>query len=419
VPGPFPLNSLAGSITATGYSAPPFSDLTASIRAEAQAIFGADISLDPDDQDWQIYTIIMLAINAINNLVGAGYNSFSPAYAVGAGLSSVVKINGLRRQSSSNSTAPILIVGQAGTQIIGGLLADAARNSWALPSVVNIPFEGQIIVTATCTVSGAIQAASHTIGDPTGGGAITTPTPGWQTATNPEPAIPGAPVETDAQLRLRQTASTSLPAKTTRAAIQANIEQVPGVTYATVIENSQDAPDAAGIPGHSIAAVVAGGDVTAVATAIAAVKSPGTGTFGTTQIVVLDSMGVPDTINFFELDYVQIYVTITVVPLQGFLSSTGSLIAAAVSTYINGLGAGAPVYPSKLASPANLEGSAAINSSGLTQAQLEALSATYIVQSILIGLSPSNQQQTPISMLFYQAAAGPVANIVISPVPVS
>ena len=210
----YPLPSLAGSITPTGYSAPSFADLTASVKASAQAIFGADISLDPDDQDWQFITIIMLALNAVNDLVGSGYNSFSPAYAVGAGLSSVVKINGLRRQSSSNSTAVITIVGVSGTTIVGGFLADASRNTWALPPNVVIPYTGEIAVTAVCTISGAIQAPAGTIGDPSGGGAITTPTPGWQTATNPEPAIPGAPVETDAQLRLRQAASTSLPANT-------------------------------------------------------------------------------------------------------------------------------------------------------------------------------------------------------------
>src|SRR5215472_3237104 len=129
----FPLPSLAGSISASGYAAPPYSDLVASVQASAQAIFGADISLNPDDQDWQWAAIIMLALSQVNDLVGAAYNSYSPSFAVGAGLSSVVKINGLRRQSSSNSTAPILIVGQAGTQIFGGFLADAARNTWALP----------------------------------------------------------------------------------------------------------------------------------------------------------------------------------------------------------------------------------------------------------------------------------------------
>jgi len=409
----FPLPSLAGAITSTGYSAPSFADLTASVQASAQAIFGADISLNPDDQDWQWAAIILLAISQVNDLVGAAYNAYSPAFAVGAGLSSVVKINNIRRQSSSNSTAVITIVGVAGTQLVSSLLADTARNTWSLPALVTIPFSGEISATAVCTVAGSIAAAAGSIS------AILTPVPGWQTATNPEPAISGAPVETDAQLRLRQAASTSLAAKTTRDAIQASVENVAGVTYAHVYENSQDAPDAAGIPGHSIAAVVAGGDVAAVAAAIAAIKSPGTGTFGTTQVVVLDSKGVPDTINFFELAEVQIYVTITLVPLQGFLSATGNLIAAAVSTYIGGLGAGAGVYPSKLASPANLEGSAAVTSSGLSQAQLEGLSATYIVQSILVGLATANMQQTPLSMLFYQAPTCPVANIVISPVPAS
>lgn len=52
-------------------------------------------------------------------LCGDVYNAFSPSTAQGAGLSSVVKINGIRRKTASYSTVDLRIVGQVGTIVTG------------------------------------------------------------------------------------------------------------------------------------------------------------------------------------------------------------------------------------------------------------------------------------------------------------
>ncbi len=71
----------------------------------------------------------------------AAYNSFSPGFAQGAGLSSIVKINGIARKVPSNSQCVVTIVGQAGAQITNGIIGDNLNlgTQWALPALVTIP----------------------------------------------------------------------------------------------------------------------------------------------------------------------------------------------------------------------------------------------------------------------------------------
>jgi uncharacterized phage protein gp47/JayE len=412
MPGPYPLQSLAATITPQGITAPQYTDILASLTASAQLIFGTDVDLDPDTADGQLLAVYALAQKITNDSVVAAYNAYSPASAVGAGLASIVKINNLRKNAASNSTADLTIVGQAGVIISGGIVFDQNNNQWALPSVVTIPFSGVVVATATCQVPGAIAAPPDTVGFGTAGTVdqALNPQPGWQSASNAQAAAPGAPVESDAQLRQRQALSTNLPAKTTRAAIEAAIRAIPGVTQVRLFQNSGDAPDGNGIPGHTLAAVVEGGDVNLIAAALAG-KSPGCGTFGTTSIVILDSEGVPDTINFFVLSQVQIYVAVVIQPLPGYLSTTGNLIVSAITQAINNSGPGDAVYLERLKAPADLSGTAATASSGLSQAALDALSATYVIRSLQIGPGPSILGSADLLIPFFQAAVCGTGNV--------
>jgi len=367
----FPLATLACTISSTGISAPSYNDIFSSLTASFQSIYGSDIYIDPDSQDGQWLAVLAQMVNDGNQADVTVYNGYSPAYAQGAALSSQVKINGIRRDVASNSTAVVNIGGQAGTTIYNGVVADTNSNLWTLPSSVTIPVSGTIAVTVTAMVQGTITAIAGAINN------INTPTRGWQTVSNPAPAVPGEPVETDAALRQRQAGSTSLPAQTPLQAIIANVANTPGIGRNAIYQNDTGTTDSNGIPGHSIAVVVEAGNVVTIAQAIAAKKSPGTGTFGTTDETVFDPSGVPITINLFELSEIGIFTQITIVPMTGFVSTTGTLIINAVVAYLSGFAIGQDSLLGKLFGPANLSGDAATNSSGLTQAQLDVLSNTY------------------------------------------
>lgn len=392
--GPYPLATLAAQVNEAGISAPTYADVLASLQASYQSIFGSDAVLDPSSQDGQWIAIIASAVNDANATAIAVFNAFSPASAQGGGLSSVVKINGIARLVASNSTADLTIVGQAGTLIAAGIVGDGFGNQWALPAHVTIPGGGSIVETAVCTVAGALTAAPGTITN------ILNPTRGWQSATNAAEATVGAPVESDATLRRRQSFSTALPALSVLDAIVGQIANLAGVETWAAYENDADLVDANGIPGHTISLVVEGGDSVQIATVIADVKTPGTGTFGTTSEFIIDPKGVPNTIKFFRPTVVRIIATVTLTPLTGYVSTTGDALVAALADYVSGGAIGQDVIWSKLFVPANL-GNAP-------------LSATYDISSITVGIFGGGRASADVPIAFNAIASLAVADIVLN-----
>lgn len=332
------------TIDQNGVLTPLFTDVLVYLQEQYQAIYGTDVNLDADTQDGQWVAVIATAINDCNQTIAATYQAYSPTYAQGAGLSSVVKINGVRRLRASTSTVVLRCVGIAGRQIGGTTVGDNLnlQSQWVLPPDVVIPPEGEISVTATCNVLGAVAADTDTLTE------ILTPVPGWQTVTNPAPAAIGLPIENDAQLRRRQTQSVANPSQTVVVGIQGSIANLQGVERVMVYENPTSVATAEGIPPYAMAAVVQGGDSQEIANAIALRKTPGSPTFGTTHILVFDSRGIPATINYFQLAMVPITVQITLTALPGFTSTIEQEIIDQVVQYLTELPIGYDSYLTKL-----------------------------------------------------------------------
>lgn len=365
----------------TGFHSPDYPTVLSLLQDAYREIYGTDIYLTPDSQDGQWLAIQALALFDTIQVAEAVYNSFSPATAVGAGLSRNVKINGIRRQSPTHSTVDVTLTGQAGATIVAGVVSDSLGQQWELPASVTIPVEGEIVVTATAVELGALSAAAGSITR------IATPTRGWQTVTNVLPATEGVAVETDAALRRRQAISTALPSLSVFDGIVGGVANVPGVTRSRGYENDSDVTDADGIPRHSIALVVEGGDAQYVADAIARRKTPGTGTYGTTTVTTFDARGVPNPINFFRPTTVQIAAAITIRPLAGYTAPTGDAIVAAVTAYINGLDIGDDVLLTKLYVPANLPGTPVINTYDIMSITLARAGQPLLPQNIIVAFN--------------------------------
>ena len=390
----FPLATLAALVSSTGITAPSYDDTLTSLQTSWQQIYGSDIYLGADTQDGQALAIFAQAIYDANQTAIAVYNQFSPATAQGAGLSALVKQNGLRRLIPTNSQVDLLIGGTVGTVINNGVAADTAGNQWALPASVTIPSTGSILVTATCLAQGQINAAAGAIAT------IASPTFGWSTVSNAYAATPGLPVETDAALRRRQQASTNLPALTVLASTVAAIDALPGVISCTPYENATAATDSNGLPGHSISMVVQGGDATAIATAIALKKTPGCATYGSTSVNVVDSVGITHPINFFIPTAERIMAAVTIHSLAGYTALTGTAIQQAIADYINAIGVGQPVMISRLYLPAQLNG-------GPLLAQFELI-------SIAISINPASPGSSDLTIPFNAVATCAVADITLT-----
>lgn len=341
-------------ITAAGCIRPTYPDVLAYVQASYRAIYGTDIVLDAATQDGQFMALLAAGIHDANGETLAAYNAYSPSTAQGAGLSSVVKINGIRRMSATFSTCDFLNVGQAGITVTAGVITDPAGNQWALPDFT-IPDAGQITVTGTCVTLGAVALAPGAVDTANGKGSIATVQRGWQSVTNPAAAAVGAPVESDSALRQRQSVSTAIPSQSLLEGLYGTLLAVTGVVRCRPYENDTDYPDANGLPGHSICMVIDGGDAQVIADIIRR-KKGNAGTYGTTVMTSTDGAGIVRNIAFSRSTAVPVSYAIQVRKLGGYTAKTDLDVRTAVSDWTNALGIGNSVYRDGAYLPAKLNG---------------------------------------------------------------
>lgn len=349
----------------TGFHYPDYPTVLDYLKQEYRAIYGADTYLEADSQDGQWVAILALAMFDSMQVAATVYNSFSPLTAQADALSRNVKINGIARLVASYSTVDLRIVGTAGTVITNGQAEDTLGQKWKLPTTVTIPVGGEIVVTATAAEIGNVNAAANTVNK------IATPTLGWQTVNNAAAATVGDPVETDAELRLRQSQSTMIPSLSVMEGIVGAVASLAGVSRYRGYENDTATTNADGITAHTIALVVEGGTTQAIAEAIAAKKTPGTKTQGTTSYTTYDQYGIANIINFYRPTVATIGIEVSLTALTGYLSTTGDLIKAALKAYIDTLEIGDDVLITKLYTPANLLNADVTNTYNVTQIRIK------------------------------------------------
>ncbi len=366
-------------IDTTGYHFADYPTIRSWLVEQYQGIYGADVYLQPDSQDGQFISILAQSLYDTAALGASVYNSFSPVTAQGVGLSRNVKINGLERQVPSKSTAELVIIGVAGTSIVDGVAQDTLQQKWDIPSPTTIPDAGTITVTGTAQEEGAIAAEANTITT------IFTPTLGWQTVNNPAIATPGAPVETDAELRVRQVGSTANPSLTVVDGTAGAILNSEGVQKQRTYENDDDDPDGNGIPGHSICSVVVGGNDTDVCQVIALHKTPGAGTFGDTTVLVYDAHGMPLNISFQRAVTASVQCTVTLAAGVGWSADYEDLIKAAVAAFINAGRIGEDVLYTKMFGVAYLPGAPGL---------------TYDIATITLGKNSAGESAANVSLDF-------------------
>jgi len=387
---------LAATVTASGISAPDYQTILSTITEYFQQIYGTDAYLEPDSKDGQMVALVALAVHDANNTAIQVYNSFSPSSGMTDALTRNVKINGIARKAATNSTVDVTLTGTAGTTITNGSVKDANGVIWNLPASVTIDVSGAVTVTATCANSGAVAAVAGSITK------INTPTRGWTAVSNASAATVGSAAETDAQLRVRQAQSVAIPALTPFDAVDGAIANVTGVTRHKLYENDTGAVNSDGIPAHSIAAIVDGGDVTDIAQTIRGKKGQGVATYGSTTVTVPDKYDNPHAISFSRSTDVPIYVAITLKVFTGYTTQIGEQIKQAIADYINSLTIGDDVLLSRIYSPANL----GVVSGGNAK--------YYDINALTIGKSAGSQAAANIVIAFNESASCSTANIVLT-----
>lgn len=387
-------------IDASGLNIPGYTDIVDDLVSEAKRIFGDDIYLENDSMDYEYISVIALKMYDTLLSVMYAYNSRSPATAVGSGLDTVVKINGLKRKSASYSTCVVTITGTPQTVIKAGEVQDIAGNNWKLPENITIPASGELDTTAVCTTIGAITALIGDINK------IATPQLGWMSVTNKVKAVEGQPVETDAELRERQAVSTALPSQTLLEGTIAGIIAVKGVTRQRIYENDTNDNSITdnnpyGLPAHSITAVVEGGTDENVAEQIYLRKGIGCYTNGTTKVEVINKYDITTPIRFYRPTYIPIYVTVNIKKYTGYTDNIPNIIKNNIIDYLNSLNIGDDLSVSLLWN-ATLTANPVLTS------------PIFSVLNLIAGKNSVEQNTTDIEINFNEVVQGNIENIIVN-----
>lgn len=348
----------------TGFHCPDYETILNLLKDEYRNIYGKDVYLEADSQDGQWISIQALALYETAQVAQGVYNSFSPSTATGDALSRNVKINGIRRAEATYSTVELKLGGQTGTQIPQGSEAkDKLGNKWITTADAVISSDGWALVNARAENVGAVKALAGSIVD------INTPQRGWQTVTNPKDSIDGVAIESDLELRLRQSRSVALPSQTVSEGILGALLSLDGVQRAKLYENDTDKTDTNGLPPHSINAVVYGGDATAIGEVLANKKTIGVLAYGDTKVTLTDKYGIEHSYSFSRPTVRSIDIKVKIHALTGYLQEHADDIVENLTDYIEQTDIGGSIYLSKLYVPANLSNS----KTGMTYDILEIL----------------------------------------------
>lgn len=383
------------TIDYSGLHIPNYVDIRDDLIETAKKIYGSDIYLGNDSMDYQYISAVALKISDTMQGLQLAYNNRSPVTAKGAGLDSIVKINGIARKKASYSTCQVTITGTPGTIISNGIVGDKSNNNWSIPASVTIGSGGTVTVSATCKIIGSISAVVGDINK------IVTPTKGWLSVNNNVSAIMGQPVETDSQLRVRQSISVSLPSQTLLDGTIAGIASVQNVTRWKVYENDTNIVDSNGLPAHSITCVVEGGTDTDIAQQIYSRKGIGCYTNGTTIVSIVDVYGIPTAIRFYRPSYVPIDVTISVKRFVGYTEANTVQIKQNVADYLSSLKIGDDLAVSSL-----WYASLAVNP--------DIKNPIFSVTSLTASKHGTTQGTADIITLFNEVTQGNIANVTVN-----
>ena len=386
-------------IDASGIHVPTYQDILDYYITQAKLIFGTDIYLGEDSQDYQMISIIARAAAASLQAAVDSYNARNPDNTFDDVLDGLIVINGIQRKPSTYSTVTVQLTGTPYTLIRGGVVQSVSGDKWNLPPEVVLDAAGQATVTATAQEIGEVVALSNEITK------IITPTYGWTSVNNPDAADVGQPVETNAALKARRRVAVATPSVTPLESLAAGINNILGVTDFQVYENDTKETNAQGMPGNSITAVVKGGTNEDIAKTIATRKNMGVLSYGDVTVQVTNEYGAVQNINFFRPDTTPIYITVHITPRAGYTSEVATQIKQALINFIGTLQIGDNLYNSQL-------WEAVLSVSP----DIKPYFSIDPIQGIIVGTTQGSQELQDLEATFKQEFTVTANNITITPV---
>ncbi|SMB95319.1 Uncharacterized phage protein gp47/JayE [Desulfonispora thiosulfatigenes DSM 11270] len=319
-------------LTAKGFKRKTYIDIQEDMEARARNLFGEDVNLS-EKSPLGLY----IRTNAweISKLWEEAEKIYFSAYidtAEGVSLSHVGKYIGTNKKGKVEAIGKIKITGTVGTRIPTGFLCSTTNEIFfqTMGDVI-ITNVGYVIVNIKAIEPGKIgNVSANSITE------IVKPIPGVESITNLEPTQDGREVEDDYEFRERYDRSVSMGGSSTRESVEASLLSMDTIKDALVEENDT-MQENNGIPPKSLAPFVYGGDDTEVAKTILNAKAGGIRSYGTTEIIVLDSKGRSHLIGFTRPTIKETYVKVTITKNEKYPSNGDDLIKTNIIKYIGGI----------------------------------------------------------------------------------
>ena len=318
-------------LTTSGFNRKRLVDIKDDIETALKAVFGENIDLQSESVFGQFVGILSEALADQWESQEDVYNSQYPNTASGTSLSNVVLLNGITRlaaQKATFETDPTLS-GVSGTLVPAGSVASTSDTGTRFVTLADATIGGGGIVQVEMESeeAGLYEAAIGTLT------VIETPVYGWTGINNTVAATPGRDEETDSELRIRQSQSTTAASRNNADGLFAQLNNLTGVVDASVIENKTDAVDGYGIPAHSFEYFVQGGDNDEIAQTIWNNTPQGILSHGDTTIVIEDAQGYDQNVSFTRPSEIDIYVKANISVDSSFPAGGVDEIKANVTSY--------------------------------------------------------------------------------------
>lgn len=289
-------------LTPDGFVAKTLEEIEAGMVAKQRDTIDAHIDTSQFGLVGQLNGIMASEIAAVWELAEAVNDSQDPAKARGAAQDALYSLTGVERQDARPSTVVGEVTMQPGASIaVGEAIASVVGNPSArfanAEPMINGASEvgiGWFRFEALETGPIVANAGTLTVRD--------TLVTGWESITNPEDAVLGSDIESDAAYRARQQDELAAQGGGTVDGIRARLLQLETVIACSVIENTSTVTSPDGVPPKSFMAVVhsslAVDDRPQIAQAIWDVKPAGIQSYGDYDDTAYDSEGNPHVVGF-------------------------------------------------------------------------------------------------------------------------
>lgn len=344
-----------------GLIIPDTSVIQAQVTAEYISAFGADLITAPNSPAGLLITVETLARSAVANNNAVVANQINPFLAGGVFLDAILALTGIERVSAKYSRVAATIAGVPGTFIAAGSLAAENVNGaqFALTQDTTLPLSGFTSSVFQAVQPGAIPAAAGDLDQ------IISDVIGWETITNPDPAVLGAQAQSDAEARDFRRDTLFANGASLAGAIIANVSLVPGFNSMTFRENVADTTqviDGVTMVSHSIYACISGGTDLDIATAMSEKKSGGCGynngasSFPINQLVVQPDTGQIINVKFDRPDRISCIALVDIRRGTAITPDLRTAVQSACYNYAQGIPStvGTPGTPGALVVGANL-----------------------------------------------------------------